>query len=69
MNKINIWIKNHHARWYLILFTIGILGGAGMNLLLGGSFEQGVLMASIYGFFLIIAEGVLGGSGVPDYEK
>ena len=39
-----------------------------MNLLLGGSFNQGLKIAPIYGFFLIMAELVLGGSGVPDYE-
>ena len=69
MTKAHIWIKKNHAKWYLILFTIGVLGGIGMNLLLGGTFNQGAMMASIYGIFLIIAEWIIGGSGVPDYAN
>ena len=69
MNKIHLWIKKHRFRWYLILLTIGIAGGASMTTLLGGSFKQGVTTALIYGFFLIVAEFVLGGSGVPEYEN
>ena len=65
-DRIANWIKGNRGAWCSILFLIGIFLGFLMNFLLGGNFNQGIIIGLTLGIVLVVAELFIGGSGVPN---
>ncbi|MCL4420040.1 hypothetical protein M1146_08245 [Patescibacteria group bacterium] len=65
-DKVKKWIETERFKWYSLIVSLGVVLEVGVNLSLGGSYQQGFVMSSVYSFILVLAEVSLGGEGLRD---